>query len=156
MPCLACREPECAVAITFVERVLECHRQIRARTREPGVSGTSCFAEQFGVAAVRQPRMPDPVPLPPAHPLGLGPAVPQCGEASHALQQTVPALARLPEAQRAALVLIALDFSYGEAARILEVPLGTLMSRLARGREALRRTMSEDGSPRLHVVGDRR
>jgi RNA polymerase sigma-70 factor (ECF subfamily) len=72
------------------------------------------------------------------------------------VRDVLAALARLPEAQRAALVLIALDFSYGEAARILEVPLGTLMSRLARGREALRRAMSEDGSPRLHVVGDRR
>jgi RNA polymerase sigma-70 factor (ECF subfamily) len=64
-------------------------------------------------------------------------------------------LARLPEAQRAALVLIALeDFSYSEAARVLGVPLGTLMSRLARGREALRRAMSEDTPPRLRVIGD--
>jgi RNA polymerase sigma factor (sigma-70 family) len=64
-------------------------------------------------------------------------------------------LARLPEAQRAALVLIALeDFSYSEAARVLGVPLGTLMSRLARGREALRRAMSEDAPPRLRVIGD--
>ena len=71
------------------------------------------------------------------------------------VRDVLAALARLPEAQRAALVLIALDFTYGEAARILEVPLGTLMSRLARGREALRRAMSADGPPRLHVVGDR-
>jgi RNA polymerase sigma-70 factor (ECF subfamily) len=73
------------------------------------------------------------------------------------VHDVLAALARLPEAQRAALALIALEeFSYGEAARVLGVPLGTLMSRLARGREALRRAMNEHASPRLHVVGDRR
>jgi RNA polymerase sigma-70 factor (ECF subfamily) len=36
---------------------------------------------------------------------------------------------------------------------VLGVPLGTLMSRLARGREALRRAMSEE-APRLRVIGD--
>jgi RNA polymerase sigma-70 factor (ECF subfamily) len=73
------------------------------------------------------------------------------------VRDVLAALARLPEAQRAALVLIALeDFSYSEAARVLGVPLGTLMSRLARGREALRRAMSEDAPPQLHIVGDRR
>ena len=49
------------------------------------------------------------------------------------------ALARLPEPQRAALSLIALEeFSYEEAAKVLDIPIGTLMSRLARGRESLR------------------
>jgi RNA polymerase sigma-70 factor (ECF subfamily) len=73
------------------------------------------------------------------------------------VRDVLAGLSRLPEAQRAALVLIALeDFSYSEAARVLAVPLGTLMSRLARGREALRRAMREDGAPpRLRVIGDR-
>jgi RNA polymerase sigma-70 factor (ECF subfamily) len=73
------------------------------------------------------------------------------------VRDVLSALARLPEGQRAALVLIALeDFSYREAARVLGVPLGTLMSRLARGRETLRRVMTEDKAPRLNLVGDRR
>jgi RNA polymerase sigma factor (sigma-70 family) len=73
-----------------------------------------------------------------------------------AVRDALTALSRLPEAQRAAVVLIALeDFSYAEAARVLGIPIGTLMSRLARGREALRRAMSEDQPPRLHIVGDR-
>jgi RNA polymerase sigma-70 factor (ECF subfamily) len=73
------------------------------------------------------------------------------------VRDVLAALGRLPEAQRTAVVLIALeDFSYGEAARVLGVPIGTLMSRLARGREALRRAMQQDEPPRLHVVGDRR
>ena len=71
------------------------------------------------------------------------------------LRDVLAGLSRLPEAQRAALVLIALeDFSYSEAARVLGVPLGTLMSRLARGREALRQAMSADAPPRLRVIGD--
>ena len=51
-----------------------------------------------------------------------------------------------PEEQRAVVLLIALeDFSYREAAEVLAVPIGTVMSRLARGREQLRRAM--DGAP---------
>jgi RNA polymerase sigma factor (sigma-70 family) len=71
------------------------------------------------------------------------------------VRDVLAAIWRLPEAQRAALVLIALeDFSYAEAARVLGVPLGTLMSRLARGRESLRRAMREDAPQRLHIVGE--
>jgi RNA polymerase sigma-70 factor (ECF subfamily) len=55
------------------------------------------------------------------------------------LGETVAALMALPEEQREALVLVAFDgVSYRDAADILGVPTGTLMSRLARGREALR------------------
>lgn len=49
------------------------------------------------------------------------------------------ALARLPGEQRAVLLLVGLEqFTYEEAARVLEIPLGTVMSRLSRGRERLR------------------
>lgn len=52
------------------------------------------------------------------------------------------ALGRLPEAQRAVLLLVSLEqFSYAEAARVLEVPIGTVMSRLARAREHMRRLL---------------
>jgi RNA polymerase sigma-70 factor (ECF subfamily) len=57
------------------------------------------------------------------------------------------ALDRLPEAQRQALTLIAIDgMRYDDAAAILGIPSGTLMSRLARGREALRRAVLDDGA----------
>jgi RNA polymerase sigma-70 factor, ECF subfamily len=49
------------------------------------------------------------------------------------------AFAALPEEQRSVLLLIGIeDLSYGEAASVLGVPIGTVMSRLSRGRERLR------------------
>jgi RNA polymerase sigma-70 factor, ECF subfamily len=53
------------------------------------------------------------------------------------------AFAKLPEEQRSVLLLIGVeDLSYEEAARALGVPIGTVMSRLSRGRERLRQLMS--------------
>jgi RNA polymerase sigma-70 factor, ECF subfamily len=50
------------------------------------------------------------------------------------------AFAALPEEQRSVLLLIGIeDFSYGEAACVLGVPISTVMSRLSRARERLRR-----------------
>ena len=50
------------------------------------------------------------------------------------------AFSALPEEQRSVLLLIGIeDLSYGEAARVLGVPIGTVMSRLSRARERLRR-----------------
>ena len=55
------------------------------------------------------------------------------------------ALSRLPGDQRAVLLLVGLEqFTYGEAAQVLEVPLGTVMSRLSRGRERLRLILAGD------------
>jgi RNA polymerase sigma-70 factor (ECF subfamily) len=48
------------------------------------------------------------------------------------------ALTRLPEDQRVAVSLVLVEgLSYKDAAEVLDVPVGTLTSRLARGREAL-------------------
>jgi RNA polymerase sigma-70 factor (ECF subfamily) len=52
------------------------------------------------------------------------------------------ALARISEEQRQVVLLIGLeDISYKEAATILDVPIGTIRSRLSRGRESLRIVM---------------
>jgi RNA polymerase sigma-70 factor, ECF subfamily len=54
------------------------------------------------------------------------------------------AMARLPEEQRLAVGLVLVEgLSYKEAAEIMEVPVGTLTSRLARGREALEGLLSD-------------
>jgi RNA polymerase sigma-70 factor, ECF subfamily len=54
------------------------------------------------------------------------------------------ALSRLPEEQRLAVALVLVEgFSYKEAAAIMNVPVGTLTSRLGRGREALQSMLSE-------------
>ncbi len=48
------------------------------------------------------------------------------------------AMSRLPEEQRLAVSLVLIEgLSYKEAADVLDVPVGTVTSRLARGREAL-------------------
>lgn len=58
------------------------------------------------------------------------------------------AIAKLPEEQRAVILLVGLEgMRYEEVARVLDVPVGTIRSRLSRGREMLRQLMgiaSED------------
>lgn len=67
------------------------------------------------------------------------PVARDCQHTQLELKQVLGALDQLPEAQRMPIILIALrEMSYAEAARSLDVPLGTFMSRLGRGREALR------------------
>ena len=54
------------------------------------------------------------------------------------LQSVMAAMDRLPEDQREVLMLVCVeDMSYKETAAILGIPLGTVMSRLSRGRLAL-------------------
>jgi RNA polymerase sigma-70 factor, ECF subfamily len=54
-------------------------------------------------------------------------------------------LQALAEDQRQVILLVGLEgLSYAETADILDIPIGTVMSRLARGREKLRREMMCD------------
>jgi RNA polymerase sigma-70 factor (ECF subfamily) len=65
-----------------------------------------------------------------------------------ARRDLVRGLATLSEEQRSVLLLVGVeDFSYEEAASILELPIGTVMSRLSRGRERLRQYMNGDCVP---------
>jgi RNA polymerase sigma-70 factor (ECF subfamily) len=59
----------------------------------------------------------------------------------------------LPEDQRVVILLVSVeDLSYAETARVLGVPIGTVMSRLARGRERMRQVAQEKGRPPLRRV----
>jgi RNA polymerase sigma-70 factor (ECF subfamily) len=61
-----------------------------------------------------------------------------------AIQQ---ALAQLPDEQRLAVALVLIEgLPYKEAAQVMGVPVGTLTSRLARGREALQQLLPEEMS----------
>jgi RNA polymerase sigma-70 factor (ECF subfamily) len=58
------------------------------------------------------------------------------------------ALARLPAEQREVLLLVGLEgMDYESVAQILGVPIGTVRSRLSRGRERLRELMGKDSKP---------
>ena len=63
------------------------------------------------------------------------------------------AISRLPDEQRAVLLLVTLEeMSYETVARALDIPIGTVMSRLSRAREKLRAMMLGQGAARLKVV----
>lgn len=58
------------------------------------------------------------------------------------------ALQRLPAPQREVLLLVTVEeLSYADAAAVLGVPLGTVMSRLARARERLREELQDAAPP---------
>ncbi|MEA3175840.1 MAG: hypothetical protein QOF42_3251 [Gammaproteobacteria bacterium] len=67
-------------------------------------------------------------------------------EGEIAIMSIQTAMARLPEEQRTAISLVLIEgLPYKEAADVLEVPIGTLTSRLARGREALQALLGSEG-----------
>lgn len=73
------------------------------------------------------------------------------------LHRVVAALDRLPDDQRRVILLVSVDgLTTDEAAELLGLPVGTVRSRLARGREALRRLTRRDPAPvasALRLVG---
>jgi RNA polymerase sigma-70 factor (ECF subfamily) len=66
------------------------------------------------------------------------------------LHDLASALARLPVEQRDVVLLIGVEgMSYRETAGVLDIPIGTVMSRLSRGREALRQSIAGERAPPL-------
>jgi RNA polymerase sigma-70 factor (ECF subfamily) len=60
------------------------------------------------------------------------------------LQKVMGAMGRLPDEQREVLALILVEgFGYREAAELLDLPIGTVSSRLVRGRTALLSLLGE-------------
>jgi RNA polymerase sigma-70 factor (ECF subfamily) len=65
-------------------------------------------------------------------------------EAAGELREVMAAMQRLPEEQREVVSLILVEgFGYREAAELLGLPIGTVSSRLVRGRTALLRSLGE-------------
>ncbi|HEY2876820.1 MAG TPA: sigma-70 family RNA polymerase sigma factor [Reyranella sp.] len=65
--------------------------------------------------------------------------VPARQEAALEVHDVLAAIDQLPEEQKSLLLLVGVeDFSYDDAARILGMPIGTVMSRLSRARQRLR------------------
>lgn len=78
-------------------------------------------------------------------------------EAQMAARDLITALALLPHDQREVVLLVCLeDMKYEQVAYVLRIPVGTVRSRLSRGREKLRRLMeglpSEDNISAFKVV----
>jgi RNA polymerase sigma-70 factor (ECF subfamily) len=93
-------------------------------------------------AVRRQHRRPELVPLEDDEPAAS--TAPQ-QEDGLMLRDLQTALAALPDEQREVLLLVALEgMSYEEVAAILDLPLGTVMSRLYRARERMRRSVIAD------------
>lgn len=68
--------------------------------------------------------------------------------------ELMQALAALPEDQRSVILLVSVeDLSYAEAAKALDIPIGTVMSRLARGRERLQRALDGVQPPAARTEG---
>ncbi len=97
-----------------------------------------------------------PLPLEDAEETEIG--TPSAQEDELRIRDILAAVNRLPDDHRSVLLLVSVeDLSYAEAARVLDVPIGTVMSRLARARARLLRIMEEEvpltsGHPYLRRV----
>jgi RNA polymerase sigma-70 factor (ECF subfamily) len=73
--------------------------------------------------------------------------------ASRQMFELERALAQLPLEQRQVIMLVGLEgMSYEDAAGILSVPVGTVRSRLSRGRDILRKLLDMEGRPSVAAL----
>lgn len=80
-------------------------------------------------------------------------SAPATHEDSFGMRDLASAIGKLPHDYREVILLIGLEqMQYEEVAEVLGIPLGTVMSRLSRGRERLRTIMAGESSPALRRV----
>jgi RNA polymerase sigma-70 factor (ECF subfamily) len=83
------------------------------------------------------------------------PRIGGCQEGALICTDLLWGFAELPDEQRSVLLLVGVeDFSYVEAARILGVPIGAVISRLSRGRECLRQYTAGDRCRAITAAGE--
>ncbi len=80
------------------------------------------------------------------------PAIRPVQEIAAEARTVVEALSLLPLVQREVILLVGLEgLTYQEAAKTVGIPIGTVMSRLSRGRQRLREIIGE-GTPQPHSL----
>jgi RNA polymerase sigma-70 factor (ECF subfamily) len=140
------RNPQDAddVVQTALERALARLDQWRRETRLDGWMFK--IVRNAWIDELRARRRRDKVLAPPEAGENVGEAV---MEHEENLMSVQAAMGRLAEDQRLAVSLVLVEgLSYKEAALVLDVPIGTLTSRLARAREALQAMLEPRGEPR--------
>ncbi|MDP3123397.1 MAG: sigma factor-like helix-turn-helix DNA-binding protein, partial [Thiobacillus sp.] len=74
-------------------------------------------------------------------------------ESGMEMQDILTALDQVPEEQKTLLLLDGVeDFSYDDAAKVMGVPTGTVMSRLSRARERMRQMLAGESAIKLKLV----
>ncbi|WPZ36296.1 RNA polymerase sigma factor [Thalassobaculum sp. OXR-137] len=83
----------------------------------------------------------------------IAPTVAGTQETSAELTRVLGAIAKLPPQQREVLLLVSVEgFGTDEIAAAMDIPVGTVRSRLARGREALRQLLEDEDEDRSPVI----
>jgi RNA polymerase sigma factor (sigma-70 family) len=138
------RNPEDAddLAQMAVEKAFKSFNQFQAGTRFDSWLFRICRTSWIDTVRSRGRRAAHEAPAEMAEAVGYDPL--PATEAALDLAKARAAMQRLPEEQREVVALILIEgFGYREAAEILDQPIGTVSSRLARGRQALLAMLGE-------------
>jgi RNA polymerase sigma-70 factor (ECF subfamily) len=138
-----CRDPAEADDLTqaTVERALRSRRQWQPETRLD--SWLYKIMRNLWIDTVRSRGRRQKFEAPPEEAANVGDDPRQRIETSIELQRAMAAMERLPDEQREVVALILIEgFGYRETAEMLDLPIGTVSSRLVRGRTALLQMLS--------------
>lgn len=126
------------------EKAFRSHHQFQPGTRFDSWLFRICRTVWIDMARSRGRRSIHEAPPEAADHLGHDPRA--ATEAAIDLKTAMAAMQRLPDEQREVVALILIEgFGYREAAEILDQPIGTVSSRLVRGRKALLDMLGEGG-----------